>query len=104
MASGVVTASRSNDCKSVLMLTADPVGSEDGPWGVRSVSSPSTLNNERTLRMIALTRYFHIVAASVAASLTAILLSSCNIADTWYVCAFVGFLFCHRKSSDRILI
>lgn len=82
----------------------DPVGSLQGPCGARRVSSRSALKNERILRMTALTRYFHIVAASVAASLTAIDLSICNIAETGYVRAFVVCFLYHRKSFDRGLI
>jgi hypothetical protein len=42
--------------------------------------------------MVALTRYFHVSAAGVAASLTAVLFSGWRIAKTRYVCAFLGLV------------
>ncbi len=45
--------------------------------------------------MVALARDFHIVAACVAARISAVLFSSWYIAQTRYVCALSGFLIRH---------
>jgi hypothetical protein len=52
-------------------------------------------NRERTRRMVALTRDFHVVASCVAARISAVLFSGWHIAQTRYVCALSGFLICH---------
>lgn len=63
----------------------------------------SNKGNQRALWMITLTRDLHVLAPSIAASLTAILLAVSNIAKAWNVRAFLVFLVCHGNSSELIL-
>ena len=72
---------------------------------VSSRDSPITLclNNQRALPVIALTRDFHVLTASAAARLAAVLFSLCNVAFTGKVRAFprrlhLGHGLCHGTS------
>src|ERR1700720_977325 len=52
-------------------------------------------NRERTSRMVALTRDFHVVASCVAARVSAVLFPRWHIAQTRYVCALSSLFVCH---------
>ena len=52
-------------------------------------------NRERTCRMVALTCDFHVVAARIAARVSAVILSGWHIAQTRYVRALSSLLIRH---------
>ena len=52
--------------------------------------------------MVALTRYFHVIASRVAAGLSAVLLSGRHIAETRYVCALSSLVVHNSFLSFRL--
>jgi hypothetical protein len=53
-------------------------------------------DRERTCRMVALTRDFHVFAACITARISAVLLSIGNIAKTWNMRTFFRRLIRHK--------